>query len=245
MQAHQLDDGRTYKDLMAALDEALTERPYTTRELKEKFPEWPEWQVDNCLGYVGAVKVPGDNRMDPWTVYGRDYPGRPVPQVDTDILDYFAAHGDPVDASDLKAHLLDGLGYGQPTVDQAYNRLGVTAKKSGRKWVRTRTVAKPKAAARKYPGASALYGTHPLRAVLVALADAPSTIVDLANDLYAKYPVPPLDVDWKATRETLAWAVEACVELKFAVASEAPVTYTVTDAGLDHLAEYTDWKTLR
>lgn len=246
--AHALDDGRTYKDLMADLDAALAERPYTTTELKEKFPEWPAWQVENCLGYIGAVRAPGKTRFDPWLAYGKNDPNRPVPQIDTDVEDYFLNYGDPADATALKAYLVDEKGHSAGKVAQAYARLNVRAVKEGRRWVRTR---KPLGGEPELPdqglgpGHEAMRDTMPMRLVLHTLEHSgPSTFDELADVVRGNYPEAPSDLVWHRAEARLKWAVEAAASIGFTTYDAGDRRHTITKSGQDHLDENTEWRTV-
>jgi hypothetical protein len=147
-----VEDRRDYRELMADLDRVLRdEGPQTTRDLKDRFKDWPEWQVTNCLKYLATVKVPGVNMYDPHMVFHPSDPAAPVPEVDKWLRDVFARKADP-DGKLLSSVILAenqlGPNYSKDDLKAAYNRTGAVASKVGGRWVRTIQDTRAQAVAR-------------------------------------------------------------------------------------------------
>lgn len=120
-----------YKQLMAELDEVLKSGPRTTDKLAAMFPDYPRWQLNNVIGYLGCIRQGTGRPHTPSLIFHPKDPNAPRPAIDVWLKERLAKH--PV-ASTLIIQEAKEQGYAKSVLEQSLTRLGVTSQRLGARW---------------------------------------------------------------------------------------------------------------
>lgn len=124
-------NGRDYKVLLDQLDKVLRDGPQTTAQLSAMFPDYPRWQLNNCIGYLGAIRQKGDTPYAPSTIWHPKDENAPVPPVDKWLKERLG--NGPVPSAALATEATE-RGVAKSQLEQAYKRLELKSQKADGRW---------------------------------------------------------------------------------------------------------------